>query len=357
MKINRVFAAGGLLVIGLSFVSCIRPYDKPTFAEVESNETAFLIPLFTDAGTTTEDQVKIDSEKYYQEHMVQDKLFEIPHKWIKTGRTARSGHYVDTVKVIKVSRTPISGTWEPNTSTSIKLETKESSGFQIPMAYNIKIKAEDCAKYLYNYSPSKQLKEVIDTNINKWIVGKMNERFHALSYMEVSENKDAIIREVSEEAKVYFAERGITIESLTAYDGIYWDDQAIEDSISKLVNAQATQKAKDEELKVALKEAEINMAKAEKEAEINKVKAQAEAEIAVIEAKKDRDIANMKAATMNVLARQQEIENSKTLAEAQAKAIIIAAEKGASVPGANATTFVINSDSLESLGLGDLMKR
>ena len=336
----------GFFVLLMIFLFCVRPYDKPTFAEVESNETAFLIPLFSENGATTENQVKVDSEKYYQEHMVQDKLFQIPHKWIKTGRWVRSGHYVDTVKVIKVSRTPISGTWEKDTSVAIKLETKESTGFQIPMAYNIKIKAEDCAKYLYNYSPSKKLQEVIDTNINKWIVGQMNERFHKLSYLEVSNNKDAIINEVVELAKPYFLERGITIESLTAYDGIYWDDRTIEDAISQLVNAQATQNAKDEELKVVQKQAEIDRAKAE-----------AKAAVELVNAKKDRDIANMKASTMNVLKTQQEIENSKILAEAQAAAIKIAAEKGTSVPGGQATTFVINSDSLESLGLGDLMRR
>ena len=124
-KIIGILGAA-VAVFLIVFLFCIRPYDKPTFAEVESNETAFLIPLFSDNGTKTEDQVKIDSEKYYQEHMVQDKLFQIPHKWIKTGRWVRSGHYVDTVKVIKVSRTPISGVWEPDTQASIKLETKES---------------------------------------------------------------------------------------------------------------------------------------------------------------------------------------------------------------------------------------
>ena len=339
-------AIGVIAVLFLVFLFCVRPYDRPSFAEVESNETAFLIPLFSDNGAKTEDQIKVDSERYYQEHMVQDKLFQIPHKWIKTGRWVRSGHYVDTVKVIKVSRTPISGVWEPDTAASIKLETKESSGFQIPMAYNIKITAEDCAKYLYNYSPSKKLQEVIDSNINKWIVGQMNERFHALSYMEVSENKDKIINEVVGEAKIYFKDRGITIESLTAYDGIYWDDKAFEDSISKLVNAQATQRAKDEELKVTLKQKEIDIAKAE-----------AKAAVELVDAKKERDKANLKASTMNVLKQQQEIENSRILAEAQASAIKIAAEKGTSVPGGQATTFVINSDSLQSLGLGDLMKR
>lgn len=273
-KISILFA----VVVPFFFMGCIRPYDKPSFAEVESNETAFLIPLFNEVGSSTADQVKVDSEKYYQNHMVQDKLFQIPHKWIKTGRFNNSGHYVDTVKVIKVSRTPISGTWEPNSSSAIKPETKESSGFQIPMAYNIKITAEDCAKYLYNYSPSKKLQEVIDSNINKWIVGQMNERFHALSYMEVSENKDKIINEVVVEAKEYFKEKGITIESLTAYDGIYWDDKAIEESISKLVNAQATQRAKDEELKVTLKQKDIDVAKAE-----------AKAAVEMVEARKERD--------------------------------------------------------------------
>lgn len=345
-KILTILAAIAVIV---SFTSCIRPYNTPKFAEIESNETAFLIPLFNDGGVTTEDQVKVDSEKYYQDHKVQDKMFRIPRRWVQKGRLPATGEYVDEVKVIKVSRTPISGTWEPDlkdkpSANPIKLETKESSGFQIPMAYNIKITEEDCAKYLYNYSPSKKLQEVIDTNINKWIVGKMNERFHALSYMEVSQKKDEIISEVVDMAIPYFKDRGITIESLTAYDGIYWDDQKIEESISRLVNAQAEQNAKEEELKAELKQAAIDKAKAE-----------AKAEVEIINAKKDRDIANMKASTMNVERQKQEIENSRILAEAQAEALKIAAEKGNSVPGGQATTFIINSEALKAMGLDNMM--
>ncbi len=341
MKMMSKFA-GIIMAAAFStvMISCVRPYDKPSFKDIESNETAFLIPLFPDEGTQTSDQVKIDSEAFYEQNQVSQKKIQIPHKWIQTGRFVRNGYYTDTVKVITVSRTPISGTWDYDSTEAVKLETKENSGFRIPMAYTIRIKSEDCAKYLYNYSPERSLQDVINSDVNKWIIGKMNERFHSLSYSEVSENKDPIIAQTVEEAKTYFAQKGITIEQLSAYDGIYWDDQTIENAISREVAAKADQRAKEEELKVVQKQKLVDEEKARAEASVAQIKA--------------NSLIAQKAAA-EVKLKEQEVENSRIIAQAQAEAIKIQAAKGA--PGANATTFVITANELESLGLGDLMKR
>lgn len=61
-----------VLFLAVSFTSCVRPYDKPEYVEVGPNETAFVIPLFTDSKVKTEDQVQLNAEtaEFYQKNMV-----------------------------------------------------------------------------------------------------------------------------------------------------------------------------------------------------------------------------------------------------------------------------------------------
>lgn len=48
MKRFLIFALTAMMA--MSFMSCIRPYDKPTFEEVDTYETAFLIPMLSRWG-------------------------------------------------------------------------------------------------------------------------------------------------------------------------------------------------------------------------------------------------------------------------------------------------------------------
>lgn len=85
------FAVVLLFAMMVMFTGCVRPYDKPEYVEIGPNETAFVIPMFTDDGVKTEDQVHLNENvEFYQKNMVSSKLIQIPHKWIKTGRFARS---------------------------------------------------------------------------------------------------------------------------------------------------------------------------------------------------------------------------------------------------------------------------
>ena len=129
-KLSFVFAL--LVAMTVSFTGCVRPYDKPEYVEVGPNETAFVIPMFTDENVKTEDQVHLNENvEFYQKNMVSSKLIQIPHKWIKTGRFARSGYYKGTVRVITVDLTPRSGNWLQNEPNAIKVETAASQGITI----------------------------------------------------------------------------------------------------------------------------------------------------------------------------------------------------------------------------------
>lgn len=85
---KRLFLSFLMVAFIAMITSCVRPYDKPEYVEVGPNETAFVIPMFTDTNVKTEDQVQVNENvDFYKQHMVSSKLIQIPHKWIKTGRT------------------------------------------------------------------------------------------------------------------------------------------------------------------------------------------------------------------------------------------------------------------------------
>src|SRR5256886_14243320 len=98
-------AAVPLLVIAALVI--IRPYDVPEFIEVDSSESAFLIPL---EGDTT-NQAAFHSVKFLEEEKIATKRMQITHSWRQMGYMPRSGKYVGTVRLVKVDRRPITREW------------------------------------------------------------------------------------------------------------------------------------------------------------------------------------------------------------------------------------------------------
>src|SRR5881396_968387 len=104
-----------LAVLALAF---IRPYDVPEFIEVDSSESAFLIPLEGDTGN----QAAFHSVKFLEEKKIATKRVQLTHRWQQMGYMPRSGKYVSTVRLVKVDRRPITREWtrSPKTGTSPK---------------------------------------------------------------------------------------------------------------------------------------------------------------------------------------------------------------------------------------------
>jgi len=57
MKRMMIFVLFCLVLVVLGASSCVRPYDRPEYVEIDTSETGFLIPL---EGDSTE-QVKFQS--------------------------------------------------------------------------------------------------------------------------------------------------------------------------------------------------------------------------------------------------------------------------------------------------------
>lgn len=300
-KLSFIFAL--LVAMTVSFTGCVRPYDKPEYVEVGPNETAFVIPMFTDKNVKTEDQVQLNENvEFYQNHLVSSKLIQIPHKWIKTGRFARSGYYKGTVRVITVDLTPRSGNWLPNEKNAIKVETAASQGITIPMSYTVRIKPEDAALYL-SYYKAVDFQSVIDTQINRYFAQEAGKAFHTVEYKDVAKMRDVILADAVSKTKEHFKAQGITIDQLAIVDGLVYEDKSLQTNIDEQAKIQA--QIVLEEQKASL----ISKQKANKIAEAN------------IEA----DVARAKASTLDLELKrkrgEQEIENTKVIAQAQAEAI------------------------------------
>lgn len=297
------FAIALLFAMAVMFTGCVRPYDKPEYVEIGPNETAFVIPMFTDDNVKTEDQVHLNENvEFYQKNMVSSKLIQIPHKWIKTGRFARSGYYKGTVRVITVDLTPRSGNWLANDANAIKVETAASQGITIPMSYTIRIKPEDAALYL-SYYKAVDFQSVIDTQINRFFAQEAGKSFHNVEYKDVAKQRDIILGDAVEKTKAHFKAQGITIDQLAIVDGLVYDDKSLQTNIDEQAKIQA---------QIVLEEQKANL--------ITKQKANK-----IAEANIEADVARAKASTLDIELKRaramQEIENTKLIAQAQAEAI------------------------------------
>jgi len=292
-----------IILLSLMLCSCVRPYDEPEYVEVGPNETAFVIPMFTDENVKTEDQVHLNENvEFYQKNMVSSKLIPIPHKWIKTGRFANSGYYKGTVRVITVDLTPRSGNWLQGDSNAIKVETAASQGITIPMSYTVRIKPEDAALYL-SYYKAVDFQSVIDTQINRYFAQEAGKAFHTVEYKEVAKQRDIILSEAVNKTREHFAAQGITIDQLAIVDGLIYDDKSLQTNIDEQAKIQAQIVLEEQKASLIDKQKSNKLAEANIEVEIAKAKAST----LDIELKRKRA--------------EQEIENTKIIAQAQAEAI------------------------------------
>lgn len=267
-KLNKAVLATGLITASLTLGGCgfIKPYDKPTYKEIQPNQTAFVIPL---TGKTS-DQGKFESADYLAEKQVATKRIKVEHEWVKTGRLAGSGEYKDAVKVIVVDRYPETREWKgKKTFTG---ESKDSVKFQQGVSATAQILEEDAATFLYQYS-GKPLTEVMDTEIRNKIGSVFLEKYSKMTVDDIRKNKAEVIKYVEKQVVPYFKERGITISNLGFIGDMVYTDASIQTAINKKFNAEEEQKAQ-----AIANQTEIDKAKAE--AKANKVRQESMKEIA-----------------------------------------------------------------------------
>src|SRR4030095_8228328 len=105
MKSTTILVAAALCGVSATasvLNGCVRSYDAPEYVEVETDETAFVLPLEGD----TSQQSKFQSARFLEEKKVSTKRVRISHRWNQTGRLSSAGQWIPAVKVIKVKRSP-----------------------------------------------------------------------------------------------------------------------------------------------------------------------------------------------------------------------------------------------------------
>jgi hypothetical protein len=260
-------------VIGFT---CIRPYDVPEFVEVDSSESAFLIPLEGD----TANQSTFQSVKYLEEKKVATKRVQITHRWQQDGYRPNAGRYLGMVRLVKVDRRPITREWtkSPKTGTShkdeaISAESKDSINFSMGISCTAFIPEESAAVFLYSY-PSKSLAEMLDMEVRARIHLVIAEEAGNHSLFDLPGKKNEIMKAVRDDVGPFFKKKGIEITTLAMLGGLTFENPEIQRAIDDAakaaqlkVAAEAKRAAQEVENKTMLLAAEGKATAAKREAQ------------------------------------------------------------------------------------------
>jgi hypothetical protein len=217
----------------------IKPFDVPEFVDVDSSESAFLIPL---EGDTT-NQAAFHSVKFLEEKKVAAKRVQITHRWNRTGFLPASGKWIGTVKVIKVDRRPITREWTKHSHSgtsskdeAIAAESKDSVNFSIGISCTAHIPEESAAVFLYSY-PSKSLADMMDMEVRARIHQIVAEQAGSYNLFELPANKNDIMKAVRDDVTAFFQKKGIEITTLAMLGGLQFENPAIQKAIDESANA------------------------------------------------------------------------------------------------------------------------
>jgi len=335
---KKLFLATVLITVLLA--GCIRAPNYPGMVQIQTNEIAFLVDMTSDAAVAGSNAE------------IQKKDIPIPGYFVRTGRWDHQGYWRPTLKVIAVSQAPVRREWDKSDSTqSVRMVSRESSGFVVPMIINAYISDRPSAvKYLSAFRPisddnidwsgirqrdwapyvkenAQPLDKALDTVVYTKIMEQLSILFvktpilnaEVASKIYISAvyegmsvaNLNTAIRQALPDVNIVFGQDvpslkdwafntyGITITAMAPGDGVVYDSEEVQRQIDALAAAVMREKTLAQDRINAISEANVRAAEAEGQARV----ARAQADTAVYRA------------------RLQEIENSKLIAEAQADAI------------------------------------
>src|SRR3954451_16496684 len=134
-----------------------KPFDRPEYVEIDTSESAFLIPLEGD----TANQTSFQSVQFLEQKKVAAKRIEITHRWNQTGAAPAQGEWLPMVRLVKVDRRPVTREWTQSTKSgtsskneAIAAESRDSVNFTMGISCTAKIPEDRAAVFLYSY-PSK----------------------------------------------------------------------------------------------------------------------------------------------------------------------------------------------------------
>ncbi|WP_158261180.1 MULTISPECIES: SPFH domain-containing protein [Pirellulaceae] len=228
------------VVVLLAASSGCRPFDTPEFEEIDTSETGFLIPL----EGATDQQVAFESERYLAERKVAAKRVQVPHRWVQTGRMYSMGQWMDTVRLIKVDRSPVTREWTADSSSGTKtaneaiwIESKDSVGFSVGFNCTAFIEEDDTARFLYMYR-SRSLVDMMDSEVRARIQSVAAETAAKYDLDELRSRKQEMVDDVRQDVIAFFKQRGITVTTIGMFGGFTYQTPKIQEAIDETFVAQ-----------------------------------------------------------------------------------------------------------------------
>src|SRR6478609_11859023 len=260
MKRIMIFVLFCLALVLIGTSSCVRPYDRPEYVEIDTSETGFLIPL---EGDVTE-QVQFQSEDFLKQHKVAAKRVQITHRWSQEGRLPTEGRWIPMVRLVKVNRSPVTREWVTTQTTSsagavqrmdkaIWIESGDSVGFSMGFTCTAFIPEEDAARFLYWY-PSGSLAEVMDREIRGRIQQAAGEVAAKYPLDSLRSRKQEIADAVKQNITNFFAQRGVTVTTVGMFGGMTYENPEIQKSIDQTFIAQQLKVVSDAKFQAQQKE-------------------------------------------------------------------------------------------------------
>lgn len=226
-----------MLLVAVSATGCMKPYKVEKFEEAEPHETVFVVSL---EGDTAKNQDKLDSLELLESQMVSRKRIVIPQRERKIGHRNFQIEWIDTVRVIKVNRRPVTREWtaDPTSGTSnrhqaLEVESLDSINFSLGATITCSISEEDAPKFLY-YFANQSLEQVVDNIVRGFVQTRASAKFGEFPVDQTAAKQSEIGEEILKESRTTFKDMGITVEFFGWVGGMRFINPVIQDSIDEL---------------------------------------------------------------------------------------------------------------------------
>jgi hypothetical protein len=217
-------------------------YKQEVFATVESDETAFYIPL---EGESQAGQAQFESVEFLEASKVATKRVNIPQRKRSTGRAWFSYEWIPTARVITISRKPVQrewtddeGTGTDNSSQKLHVESLDSVGFGVGATIMAHVDESSAAQFVY-YFRGQELESIIDGPVRGFALSQLSERFGQLNLEQCKQSKTVVFAETRSALIEKFTAMGITIDFFGASEGLTYDNPKIQEAIDDQVVSEA----------------------------------------------------------------------------------------------------------------------
>lgn len=225
-----------LMLLPILFLTGCGPVKIEPLETIDTNETAFVVPL---EGSSKGDQGRFMSIDYLESAKVATKRVTLPLRYRRVGRMWFEYEWIPTVRVIKVNRAPITREWtdeeERGTNKladdSISVQSKDSIGFKVGINITAFVAEESAAKFLYYYA-GKPLSQVVDENIRGYVTSVLTREFGSRTLEEGKLAKREISDLILKDCQENYSKLGITVSSLGIIGGMKYVNKEIQDSIN-----------------------------------------------------------------------------------------------------------------------------